>query len=94
MFKLEKSKAKTFDFEYDGKEYSVPSVSSLPMKRFRAIREKLAESNNSAEVFFDEIMNLFDEYIPEVMDTIDLDEAKALFKAYSAENDEASLGES
>ena len=94
MFKLEDSKAKTFDFEFDGKTYSVPSRDSLPMSTFRSIRKALAESGNSEEVLFDEIMKIFDEYIPEVMERIDLGQAMELFKAYSVEDDGASLGES
>lgn len=94
MFKLEDSKAKTFEFEFDGKTYSVPSRESLPMSTFRAIRAALAESGGSEEVLFDEIMKIFDEYIPEVMERIDLGQAMELFKAYSVEDDGASLGES
>lgn len=94
MFKLEESKAKTFDFEYEGKTYSVPSRNSLPMSTFRAIRAALAESGGSEEVLFDEIMKIFDEYIPDVMERIDLGQAMELFKAYSVEDEGASLGES
>ena len=94
MFKLEKSKAKTFDFMFGGKKYSIPSRASLPMKRFREIRKALAEADYSEEVLFDEIMKLFDEYAPDVMERIDLGQAMELFKAYSSEDDDASLGES
>lgn len=94
MFKLEDSKAKTFDFEFEGKTYSVPSRDSLPMSTFRSIRKALAESGNSEEVLFDEIMKLFDEYAPDVMDRICLEQAMKLFQAYSLEDDGASLGES
>ena len=94
MFKLESSKAKTFDFEYEGKTYSIPSRESLPMARFREIRAALADSDNSEEVLFDEIMRLFDEYVPDVMASIDLGQAMELFKAYSSDDDGANLGES
>lgn len=94
MFKLDASTAKTFDFEYDGKTYSIPSRESLPMSTFRSIRKAIAESDNSDEALFDEIMKLFDEYVPEVMERIDLGQAMELFKAYSSEDDGASLGKS
>ena len=94
MFKLDESKAKTFDFEFEGKTYSVPSRNSLPMRTFREIRKALSDSNNSEEALFDEIMKVFDEYIPEVMERIDLGQAMELFKAYSVEDDGESLGES
>ena len=97
MYKLEGSKAKTFDFEYDGKTYSVPSRESLPMSTFRAIRKAIAESDSPEETGFDEIMKLFDEYIPEVMENIDMGQALELFRAYSFMDDgedSASLGKS
>ena len=94
MFKLDESKSKTFDFEYKGKVYSVPNRESLPMTTFRAIRKAISESDNSDEVLFDEIMNLFDEYVPEVMQSIDLSQAMELFKAYSTDGDGADLGKS
>lgn len=94
MFKLESSKAKTFDFEFEGKTYSVPSRQSLPMSTFRGIRKAIADSDNSEETLFDEIMKLFDEYVPDVMARIDLGQAMVLFQAYSVDDDGASLGES
>lgn len=93
MFKLEESKAKTFEFEYRGETYSIPSVDGLPLKVYRKIRKAISESDNPEEAMFDEIMGLFDEYIPDVMDVIDFEEAKTLFIAYSS-GDGASLGES
>lgn len=94
MFKLGDSKAKSFDFEYGGKVYSIPSRDGLPMSTFRRIRKALAESDNSEETLFDEIMRVFDEYAPDVMERIDLNQAMQLFKAYSVEDDGVSLGES
>lgn len=95
MYKLENSTAKTFDFEYEGKTYSVPARTSLPMSTFRAIRKAIADSDNPEETGFDEIMKLFDEYIPEVMERIDMGQALELFKAYSSMDDGegATLGE-
>lgn len=96
MYKLDDSKPTTFDFEYDGKVYSVPARTSLPMSTFRAIRKAIADSSNPEETGFDEIMKLFDEYIPEVMESIDMGQAMELFRAYSSldTGEGASLGES
>lgn len=94
MFKLEKSTAKSFEFEFEGETYSIPSRESLPMARFREIRAALAGSDNSEETLFDEIMRLFDEYVPDVMARIDLGQAMKLFQAYSVDDDGANLGES
>lgn len=93
MFKLDDSKAESFKFEFEGKVYSIPSRTGLPMSTFRNIRKALAESDNSEEALFDEIMKVFDQYIPDVMERIDLNQAMELFKAYSVEDDGASLGE-
>ena len=94
MFKLEKSGAKTFDFEFEGKKYSVPSRQSLPVSTFRSMRKAINESDNQEEALFDEVMKLFDKYVPAVMKKIDLSQAMELFKAYSTEDDGASLGKS
>ena len=94
MFKLEESAAKRFEFEFEGETYSIPSRQGLPMSTFRAIRKALAESDDAEEALFDEIMKVFDEYVPDVMAKIDLSQAMALFRAYSLGDDGASLGES
>lgn len=92
VFKLESRKPKMFEFEYDGKKYGVPSVDSLPFSTFMRIRKKLEESDNPSELGFDEIMNLFESYIPDVMAEIDLSQAKELFTAYASSSTQ--LGES
>lgn len=93
MFVLEKKKPTVFEFEYDGKTYSVPARTSLPMSKFRAIRKAIVESDNPEETGFDEIMALFDEYIPEVMESISTEQAMELFSAYANGGDEPLLGE-
>lgn len=94
MYQVKEQKAKRFSFEFDGKAYEVPARGSLPIQTFRAIRKAMAESDNAEEVFFDEVMKLFDEYAPEVMEAIDLDQAMDLFRAYATDGDEPTLGES
>ena len=94
MYVLEARKPSMFEFEYDGERYSVPSVDSLPFKTFMRIRRKLAESGADAgELGFDEVMGLFEQYVPDVMERLKVDEAKELFVAY-ASSGTASLGES
>ena len=94
MFKLESKPKQDFKFEFEGEVYSIPSRSSLPMKRFREIRKAIQESDSPEETGFDEIMKIFDEHIPEVMERIDMAQAMELFRAYSNGGDEASLGKS
>lgn len=92
MFKLAEEKPKMFEFEYKGKKYGVPVVDSLPFATFMRIRAKMSESEDAGEAGFDEIMGLFSQYAPSVMEEITLAQAKELFVAYSASGS-ASLGE-
>ena len=95
MFKLDSGKSKVFEFEFEGETYSVPSRLGLPMARFRRMRKALATAEDKDEALFDEIMAVFDEHVPEVMERITLEQAMSLFRAYSLGDDgEASLGES
>ena len=92
MFKLEDRNPAMFEFEYKGKKYGVPTIDSLPFSTFMRIRKKLNGSEDASELGFDEIMGLFEQYIPDVMDEIRLDQAKELFVAY-ASSTATSLGE-
>lgn len=83
MFKLEERKPNLFEFEYKKKKYGIPAMDSLPFSTFMRIRKKLSESDNPAELSFDEIMDLFETYAPDVMSEIDLSQAKELFMAYA-----------
>ena len=83
MYQLQERKPDLFEFEYKGKKYGVPTMDSLPFATFMRIRKKLSESDNPSELGFDEIMNLFESYAPDVMRDIDLSQAKELFMAYA-----------
>lgn len=93
MFKLEEAKPELFEFEYKGKTYGVPAIDSLPFSTFMRIRKKLSSAEDVGELGFDEIMGLFEQYVPDVMDDINLTQAKKLFIAYAGSGS-ASLGES
>lgn len=92
MFKLEEVKPELFEFEYKGNKYGIPTIDSLPFSTFMRIRKKMGESDDAGESGFDEIMGLFEQYAPEVMEDINLTQAKELFIAYSASGS-ANLGE-
>jgi hypothetical protein len=95
MFKLDSDNSNAFEFEFEGETYSVPSRLGLPMARFRRMRKALASAEDKNEALFDEVMAVFDEYVPEVMERITLEQAMSLFRAYSlGEDEEVSLGES
>lgn len=93
MFKLDKCTANPFEFEFEGKTYTVPNKLDLPMPVFMAIRKAIIESNDPQEALFDEVMKLFEQYVPEVMEKITLSQATELFKAYAIDEGD-SLGES
>ena len=92
MFKLEEAKPEFFEFEYKGKKYGIPAIDSLPFSTFMRIREKLKGADDAGELGFDEIMGLFEQYVPEVMEEINLTQAKELFIAYAGSG--TSLGKS
>lgn len=92
MYKLEEAKPELFEFTYKGKKYGVPTIDSLPFATFMRIRKKMGESDDAGEAGFDEIMGLFEQYAPKVMEDINLAQAKELFIAYSASGS-AALGE-
>ena len=95
MFILEESAPRLWEFEFGGEVYGIPAVDSLPLSTYRRIRRAIGEAGDKADdAFFDEVMRLFDEYAPEVVDKLDLEQAKALFVAYSTNDDGAGLGES
>ena len=83
MFKLEERKPTLFEFEYKKKKYGVPVMDSLPFATFMRIGKKLTESDNPEEISFDEVMDLFEKYAPDVMQEIDLSQARELFMAYA-----------
>lgn len=93
MFKLESNK-QVFEFEFDGETYSIPSRLGLPMPRFRKIQKAISKADDKEEALFDEIMAIFDEYAPGIMERLSLGQAMELFKAYSADENDATLGES
>lgn len=92
MYKLEEQKPDMFEFEYKGKKHGVPSIDSLPFSTFMRIRKKLSGSDDPGELGFDEIMGLFEQYVPDVMEEINLNQAKELFIAYAGSGS-ANLGE-
>ena len=94
MFELSESTADVFRFTYKGKEYAIPSRASLPLPVFRRIRKAISESDNPEEEGFDQIMALFDEYIPDVMEELSFEQAVKLFTAYANGGEDATMGES
>ena len=94
MYKIEKSEAKHFEFEIDGKAYSVPRRESLPFKTFRGIQKRIKDAADPAEEGVNAIFDLFDEFAPGALDSIDFEQALKLENAYSTGDEGETLGES
>jgi len=94
MYKVEKVKD-PFEFESDGKVYSVPQISDLPLKRFKKIQKTVrdADENMREEVAVDAVLEVFDEFAPGSTDNLTYMQAAKLVSAY-ANGGEESLGES
>lgn len=94
MYTIEKSEAKQFEFEIDGKAYSVPRRESLPFPTFRKIRKRIQEADDPAEEGVNAIFDLFDEFAPGALDSLDFEQALNLVNAYSTGDEGETLGES
>lgn len=92
VYKLQAREPEMFEFEYKGKVHRVPAINSLRFSTFMRIREALQGSDSPEEVGFDEIMGIFNAYVPDVMAEMLMDEAKELFVAYSSQGN--NMGES
>lgn len=92
VYKLQAREPQMFEFEYKGNVYKVPAIDSLRFATFMRIRRALQDADSPEEVGFDEVMEIFDAYIPDVMSEMLMDEAKELFIAYSSNG--TSMGES
>lgn len=96
MYKVETSEAAQFEFEIDGKAYSIPRRESLPMPVFRKMRKRISEAENQAEEAINAIFDLFDEFAPGALDSLTFEQALKLSNAYTSDKDDEgdSLGES
>lgn len=94
MYRIEKSEAKRFEFEIDGKEYSVPRRESLPFPKFREIQKRIKDADDPAEEGVNAIFDLFDEFAPGALDSLDFEQALNLINAYSTGDEGETLGES
>ena len=94
MYKVEKSEASKFKFEIDGKAYSVPRRESLPFPKFREIRKRIQDADDPAEEGLNAMFDLFDEFAPGALDSLDFEQALSLINAYSTGDEGETLGES
>lgn len=92
MYKVENS-AELFEFEVDGKQYSIPTLTNLPMKKFREIQRRIrgAKDGLKEEEAVYSLLDVFDELAPGSTDSLTYIQAAKLVKEYTTGNDE--LGE-
>lgn len=95
MYKVETSEAAQFEFEIDGKAYSIPRRESLPMPVFRKMRKRISEAEDQAEEAINAVFDLFDEFAPGALDSLTFEQAISLASAYTnGESEGDTLGES
>ena len=95
MYIIEKSEAKRFEFKSpDGKTYSIPRRESLPFRKLRELQERINSAENPAEEGVNAIFDLFDEFAPGALDSLDFEQALNLINAYSTGDEGETLGES
>ena len=94
MYKVEKN-TEAFEFEVDGKEYSVPTMQNLPLKAFREIQAKVrnAQDGTTEETAVYAMLDMFEELAPGCTETLTFSQALDLMKAYTDYNGE-DLGKS
>lgn len=90
MFKLGAEK-KTFDFEYDGKEYSLPSINDLPAKDMMAL-SRIKDDDERIAKGVDLQMGVIDAYCKGLLDKLTVEELNALCEEWAKESG-ISLGE-
>lgn len=84
MFKLGARK-ETFDFEYDGKVYHLPSLNSLPAKEMMEL-SRIVDENERIVAGTDMQMKIIEKNCKGLLDKLSMDELNALVTAWSEES--------
>lgn len=79
---------KTFDFEYKGEAYSIPTVGSLP---YPLLKRYLFSAGSSGEVGIEFMVEVLDRYAPGLADVMPLEQLVKVLRDYIA--DAKDLGE-
>ena len=85
MYIVERTDARVFEFEIDGKTYKAPSIASLPLGQAESYAEAATGGNDMAFATW-VIDNLFPEEARDAVRSLTLDEARGLLQAYIKES--------
>ena len=92
MYKVGQPKKRAFEFEVDGKAYSVPSLAQMDLETIKAYAEAVKGGDDLSFVLWI-VDNLFPADAAEVVRKLQLDQSAPLIRAYIAEGAET-VGES
>lgn len=92
MYHVEQTKKRTFEFEVGGVEYSVPSLSQLPLDTVKEYAEAIKSGDDLTFVLWI-LGNVFPADAAEAVGKLPIDQVSGLIHAYIAESREA-VGES
>ena len=95
MYKVDTS-VETFEFDVDGKEYSIPTMQNLPLKVFREIQSKVRGANDgmTEETAVYALLDTFETLAPGCTETLSFAQAVDLMKAYTTYKGGEPLGKS
>ena len=95
MFEVKANDIEYFDFTYEGREYHVPLMRHMPLKKLLEYNKALSKVKPGQESDFlvQFIADIFDEHAPGISDVLTADQFHDLMQAYIAEG-KVTLGES
>ncbi len=94
MYVVPPNKRQTFDFEIEGKQYSVPYMKHMPLNKMLAYNKRIkhmkADAQGDEYIAF--VADIFNEHAPGAIDNLSVEQFSDLMKAYIAEG-QAAAGE-
>ena len=87
MYEVKAAEISTFDFKLGKKEYSVPLMRHMPLKKLLEYNKALknVKAGSESDFLIQFIADVFDEHAPGVTDSLTADQFHDLMQAYIAE---------
>ena len=85
---IKADKPESFEFEYDGKQYSVPYLRYAPypvVAKYNAAVKKVKTASEQADALIDLCSGQFEKHAPGVLKNLSMEQATEMFNAYVAE---------
>lgn len=79
------TKKETFEFEYDGKVYTLPSINSLPAKDMLAL-SRIQDESERVTAGTDLQISIIEKHCKGLLDKLTMDELNSLVTAWSEES--------